>query len=305
MNASTNTLRTSPSRRSGLLLVTLIAALLAAFALVLTVSQNAARAQETTTVEVNANQATWTGTGINLPAGSRVGITASGTVDLANNVTSPDPGKAGSPGFDAVTPEGVPSTDPVYQDQSVIGNLVDRDLKVGALIGRIGSGDPFKVEESKWIDEVTTAGELQLIVNDSYFQNNSGNFTAKVRVYDPDATDATSPRVIGTVPGNGATGVAPDANIKATFSEDMKASTINDKTFMLFKNGSTTKLSATVSYNAGTDKAKLNPTNNLRRGVTYKAVVTTGAEDLAGNQLDQRRGLSGLQPKVWHFKVSN
>jgi hypothetical protein len=85
----------------------------------------------------------------------------------------------------------------------------------------------------------------------------------------------------------------------------MKASKINNETFMLFKNGSTTQIAAQVSYNADTDTAKLNPTNNLRRGVAYKAVVTTDAKDQAGNPLDQRRGLSGLQPKVWHFKVSN
>lgn len=32
-----------------------------------------------------------------------------------------------------------------------------------------------------------------------------------------------------------------------------------------------------------------------RRGVTYKAVVTTVAKDVAGNQLDQNPTLSGLQ----------
>jgi hypothetical protein len=85
----------------------------------------------------------------------------------------------------------------------------------------------------------------------------------------------------------------------------MRGSTINGTTFKLFKKGSTTKVGATVSYNATLDSATLNPTNSLQRGAIYKAVVTTSAKDEAGNRLDQNRGLSGLQQKVWFFKVSD
>jgi Bacterial Ig-like domain len=77
----------------------------------------------------------------------------------------------------------------------------------------------------------------------------------------------------------------------------MLASTINGQTFKLFKKGSTTKVGATVSYNADKDRAKLNPNNSLKSGATYKAVVTTFATDKAGNRLDQNRSLSGLQQK--------
>jgi Bacterial Ig-like domain len=55
-------------------------------------------------------------------------------------------------------------------------------------------------------------------------------------------------------------------------------------------------LEATVSYSAATDKATLNPTNSLQSGATYRAVVTTGAKDLAGNPLAQRH--------KWFFTVS-
>src|SRR5215211_4315556 len=96
----------------------------------------------------------------------------------------------------------------------------------------------------------------------------------------------------------------PKASLRATFSEKMRASSINGKTFKLFKKkGSTKKLSARVTYNAATKKATLNPTTSLRRGLTYKAVVTTGAKDVAGNRLDQKRTTKGLQQKVWVFTV--
>jgi N-acetylglucosamine-6-sulfatase len=114
----------------------------------------------------------------------------------------------------------------------------------------------------------------------------------------------TAPSVTSTSPAANATGVAPGANVTATFSEAMMASSINGTTFKLFKKGSTTKIGAALSYDGTTKKATLDPTNNLRLGTIYKAVVTTGAKDMAGLQLDQNSTTSGLQQKTWLFTVS-
>ena len=110
---------------------------------------------------------------------------------------------------------------------------------------------------------------------------------------EPPPADTTPPRVSSTVPGANATGVAPGANITATFSEAMNVNSIDGTTFKLTKKGSTTK------------KAILNPNANLQLGTKYKAVVTTGATDLAGNRLDQNSSLSGLQQKAWTFTIRN
>jgi subtilisin family serine protease len=126
--------------------------------------------------------------------------------------------------------------------------------------------------------------------------------------------DSTAPRVTTTVPKATVTGVAPGANITATFSEAMDASptgvdgdpnTINNTTFKLMKAGTTTTIGAVVSYDATANIAILNPNANLQRGTKYKAVVTTGAQDLAGNRLDQNASLSGLQQKSWTFTTRN
>jgi hypothetical protein len=111
-------------------------------------------------------------------------------------------------------------------------------------------------------------------------------------------------KVISTFPKANATAVAPTSNIKATFSEDMMASSITAKSFKFLEQGSTTKVGATLSYQPSTDTAILDPTSSLKRGVTYKAVVTTGAKDVAGNPLDQDSSTAGLQQKVWLFTVS-
>ena len=119
----------------------------------------------------------------------------------------------------------------------------------------------------------------------------------------------TQPKVMSTSPAT----IATTANVTATFSEAMDAvttdgdpSTISGTTFKLVRlnaDGTTTRVTAAVSYAAATKKAILNPSSNLSLGRTYKATVTTGAQDLAGNALDQNPSIAGNQPKSWKFKV--
>jgi probable HAF family extracellular repeat protein len=117
--------------------------------------------------------------------------------------------------------------------------------------------------------------------------------------------DTTAPKVVRTAPTANATGIVPGANVKTIFSEAMRVGSININTVKLFKQGTTTPLAAVVSYDALTRTATLNPEATLKRGAKYKAVVGTGAKDLAGNQLDQDPTLSGNQPKKWFFTVRN
>jgi Bacterial Ig-like domain/Regulator of chromosome condensation (RCC1) repeat len=99
------------------------------------------------------------------------------------------------------------------------------------------------------------------------------------------------PTVESTIPTANETGVVRTIDIKATFSEDIEGDTITANNFKPFKKGSTTPLAATVSYpdpNSPLYTAKLDPTNSLRSGRTYKAVVTTGVKDSVGNSLAQQ-----------------
>ena len=120
-----------------------------------------------------------------------------------------------------------------------------------------------------------------------------------------------APTVSSTVPANGTTGVLTDANITATFSEAMSTkslgicnhctSTTSSKTFYLLRGNFTapnptknpprfcitvtssstacpTPIPATVSYNAGTKTATLNPSSTLLPNTTYTAVVEGTAD---------------------------
>lgn len=129
----------------------------------------------------------------------------------------------------------------------------------------------------------------------------AGNSSIAARTW---TVDTMKPRVNRVVPAEDATRIAPGANVYAIFSEAMKPDSVV-AAVKLYEVGSRTALPATVSYDATRRKATLNPESNLRRGVRYKGVVLVGAKDRAGNRLDQDPSLSGDQPKVWFFKVTN
>jgi Tol biopolymer transport system component len=118
--------------------------------------------------------------------------------------------------------------------------------------------------------------------------------------------DTTPPKVMSTNPANGAKRIAPGVNVTATFTEAMDPSTINATTFKLVRlnaDGTTTRVTAAVSYVATTKKATLNPSSNLSSRRTYKATLTSGAQDLAANALDQNPNIAGNQSKNWKFTV--
>jgi glucose/arabinose dehydrogenase len=94
--------------------------------------------------------------------------------------------------------------------------------------------------------------------------------------------DALEPRhlltaVTGISPINGATAVPVGSNITVTFDVAMNASTVNGSTIQL-RNSSNQIVPATVTYNATTRIATLDPTANLPTGNSYLvAKVTSGA----------------------------
>ena len=113
--------------------------------------------------------------------------------------------------------------------------------------------------------------------------------------------DTVKPTVKRVVPAKGATRVAPGTDVYAFFSEPMRADSIKGTTFKLYKKGSTTRVSADVtldpsnSRKAILDPKTTRPNGYLERGVTYKAVVSTGAKDAAGNPLARN--------KIWFFTL--
>lgn len=91
-----------------------------------------------------------------------------------------------------------------------------------------------------------------------------------------------APTVISTVPAGGATLVAVNTLVSATFSEPMNAATINGVTFTLTGPG-VTPVAGAVTY-AGTT-ATFTPATVLAANTLFTATITTGAQDPAGAAL--------------------
>jgi hypothetical protein len=142
----------------------------------------------------------------------------------------------------------------------------------------------------------------------------AGNTMAANYIWDfaTGTPDTTLPTVISVTPVNGASGVADDTTVTATFSEAMDPSTINTSTFTLNSNisasilgkglSSSAVISGTVTYNDTT--ATFTPLSPLALNAIYTATITTGVKDLSGNAMaanyiwtfDTSTGLPDLEP---------
>lgn len=95
-------------------------------------------------------------------------------------------------------------------------------------------------------------------------------------------TDTTQPLVTVTSPDDGATGVATNSKLAATFNEAMDPATLTQTTFTLTQGASTT---GQVSYSDSAETAVFAPDQPLLPGTVYTARLSTSVKDLAGNAL--------------------
>jgi hypothetical protein len=91
----------------------------------------------------------------------------------------------------------------------------------------------------------------------------------------------TVPFVVSTIPANGATAVAVNTPISATFSMAMNSASISATSFTVA--GPAGAVAGTVSFSGLT--ATFAPAAALAYGTTYTGTITTGATDLGGTPL--------------------
>lgn len=105
--------------------------------------------------------------------------------------------------------------------------------------------------------------------------------------------DSTPPTAI-TVPADAATAVVVSANLTATFSEDVKATDINNDNFVLMKAADGTLVVGALTYNAATKVATFDPTASLTAATPYIWSITN-VRDTAGNK---------MAPKIVNFTTA-
>jgi methionine-rich copper-binding protein CopC len=150
----------------------------------------------------------------------------------------------------------------------------------------------------------TTSGPLTALGND--VQGGNGVFTYAVGgafptstfnatnywvdvVYASTPNDLTPPTVTRTTPANGATLVLIGSNISATFKEAVDEHTIS----MVLRDAANNIVPASVTYDAATHTATLDPGAPLVRNATY-TVTLSSTQDAAGNV---------MAPVSWSFST--
>jgi subtilisin family serine protease len=159
---------------------------------------------------------------------------------------------------------------------------------VAGVAGLVGSSDPSLLNDPVALKgQIMKRGKLSIMSGQTV--------TGKMA----DSLQALSPWVKNTNPVDNKKGVSAGTNAVATFSLPMESTTVTNTTFHLVRKGTTTKVPATVSYNATTKQATLNPSSNLLPGKTYVATVkggSTGVKDTQGDAMGTN--------KVWQFTVA-
>ena len=101
------------------------------------------------------------------------------------------------------------------------------------------------------------------------------------------------PKVINTMPADGATEVPVTSLVSATFSEPMSSPTINTNTFTVNKADETIPITGILSLSSDGKTAIFDSTQDFSPNTKYVAAIDIGAEDLAGNTL--------VSAKQWSF----
>ena len=122
------------------------------------------------------------------------------------------------------------------------------------------------------------------------------------RLVGGETPDVTPPTVTATSPTSGASGVARNTSVTATFSEAIDPATLTSSTFTLVKDGTTTPLSAKVTLSPDGKKATLDPTaTSLNSRTTYRATIKGGASGVKDVAQPQNALASD---KSWTFKTA-
>ncbi len=183
--------------------------------------------------------------------------------------------------------------------------MLDTTLGVytGSSVGgltQIGTGnddeDPAGgISTSKFGPFTVTAGTTYRIAVDGY---NNGTATAEGNVslnaaFTPAPSDTLAPTVLSSAPAPEKTGVGRKSNVRVTFNEAMQRTTLNKFNVTLYRNGSSTPVSATVAPSSDNKSATLNPYGTTSKVLAarawYEVVLwresTGGVRDANGNLL--------------------
>ncbi|MGB3340229.1 MAG: Ig-like domain-containing protein [bacterium] len=208
--------------------------------------------------------------------------------------------------YDGTDPSGSNASSPLYS--------VNEDFTVnwtsGSDTGGSGLSGTYDVRvkdgSGSWTPWLTNYSGLSSTYSGTdghiyYFEagarDNAGNIEVFTGISECSTyVDTTSPFVYATVPADSDTGITPNTNITARFSESMDSTTIIVSNFSIqgSQSGNHTFI---VSYGAADSSAYLNPDMNFAFSETITVTVQSDVADIAGNAM--------ANDEVWSFSVGS
>jgi len=177
---------------------------------------------------------------------------------------------------------GFPSTFPSQYEGALFFSDYSRDCIWAMKTG--GGSTPSPAQLETFVFSAANPVNLQFGPGGDLFYPDFDGGTIRRVHYD----DTTAPTVTSTTPANGATGVGVGVSPTAIFSEPMDPTTLTTSTVTLANQGVGTPLAASVSYDAPSRTATLDPSGSLDPNATYVATVKSGVggvKDAGGNPL--------------------
>ncbi|MEN8169406.1 MAG: Ig-like domain-containing protein [Pseudomonadota bacterium] len=109
-------------------------------------------------------------------------------------------------------------------------------------------------------------------------------------------SDSTPPHVISTYPAAGVTGIAPDSNVVATFSESVDPATVTEGSFTI-RSYVGEQITGTISVSESGVWVTFDPSGAFALNGTYAATLTTAIADISGNPMGEAY--------VWSFETGD
>jgi hypothetical protein len=253
------------------------------------------------TVTASGTIASFTPTGGLVPSSSYTATITTGVTDLAGNAlatpysfdfttgatpdttpptvlsTSPPPGAGNVPSNVPVTARFSKPMSPATINSSTFTLLKGNTPVAGTVsyANNVATFTPSAALDLNTSFAATISTGVKDLAGNSMASSLVWSFTTSANA------DTTPPTVASTTPAAGASSVSPTTTVTVQFSEPVAPSTVTGSTVLLKKGP--VPVAGTVSVNGST--AVFTPAAPLDPATAYKATVTTGITDLAGNAL--------------------
>jgi len=247
----------------------------------------------------------------------------SGTSDKASSGTSDEASSdTGSIAFSLAWEEDESKKSEVFHAQAAQSPIGDVCVNYGivTISAMVYNSSDKEVKSESWpcsdhegtISDVLTGSGMYLIVEGTVAGNvdwqkktttftvSAGQITDVGLVYlNYIGNDVTPPTAGSPSPPDGATDVAVNSVITATFSEAVDPDSVNASSFILM--AGITTVNGSVSYDSSSRTATFIPDSNLAYSTAYTATITTDVKDPAGNQMEKDYTWSFTAATTWGF----